>query len=737
MKKHLLLGLALYVAIAAFPQTGNKTGLATGIENTAEKIAQCFASRNNFVEPTPTHSSLSVQAAITLEEPPEQSYKTNNTSTLVSTWTNISGSMNIYGMLIENSKPLQYNEDLNAVSFIHRKPADYVPYPEPTSANAESGVLVGMVSQDWGATWNTTCIWNDSNNWARYPQGGIYNPISPAINTTIDNAYIVATAPITQVNTTLGWIGNAFASKQMGAANNNNSISVVPNAQQFFPSASPSLGIGNTDFARLDFQSLDNGYLMALGSIFQDVNGATSAAQNYTGAKVLKGSFNSGVFAWSGEAITPSVTSSGGTSNLIAAPSMAWSEDGTVGYVVHIGCSPNTLGNNVGFQPIVWKSVNGSSWTKVNGIDFNSPTMSSVTESIVSTRLNGNVAIPFFDFTMGISTTVDKDYNLHIAATVRGTVSSDPDSLGFTYLFTNADGESYSYKHVKGLRPYLYDFIGDGVSTWTVVTIDSLPSEGPGTRPTDNGFESNPWDATGGANGTDKVSSDARIQLSRTPDGKYVIYTFAESDTSITSNPVTLVSGVKWNQFPNVKARMMDVDDKTVSPTEINVTRPPAAYPNIITNVSVRSRAYFHYTSPKCKLVGALNNDVYFYLPITVSSNSFLKQLEPVTHRYISALLKFEGGVGISKNSINSVKNINIYPNPTNGNTTLAIDLKNNANVEVTVTNMVGQIVKSTKTIGYSGTNKINVDVNGLAKGIYTVNVKLDGAISTKKLIVE
>ena len=181
----------------------------------------------------------------------------------------------------------------------------------------------------------------------------------------------------------------------------------------------------------------------------------------------------------------------------------------------------------------------------------------------------------------------------------------------------------------------------------------------------------------------------------------------------------------------------MDVDDKTVSPTEIDVTRPPAAYPNIITNVSVRSRAYFHYTSPKCKLVGALNNDVYFYLPITVSSNSFLKQSEPVTHRYISALLKFEGGVGISKNYINSVKNIYIYPNPTNGNSTLAIDLKNNANVEVTVTNMVGQIVKSTKTIGYSGTNKINVDVNGLAKGIYTVNVKLDGAFSTKKLIIE
>ena len=744
MKKHLLFGLALFAAITAFPQIGRKPTLASGIENTAEKIAQRFASRNSPVEANPTSGS-SLQPAITAEDESEQSFKTSNTSTLVSTWRTVSGSMNVYGVLVESSKPLQYNEDLNAVSFVHRKSAYYTPSPVPTSTTAESGVIVAMVSQNWGATWDSTAVWNNNNNWARYPQGGIYNPLG---GNDINNAYIVATGPITQISTALGWTGNYFASKQLGAANYNNVASTAPNAQQFFPSISPSLGAGKTDFARLDFQSLDNGNLVALGSIYQDANGTTAATQGYRGARVIKGAFNSGVFTWTGDSVIPAVTIGGGSPDLIARPSMVWSEDGSVGYIVHIGASPSTSGNNVGYQPIVWKSVNGSPWAKVNSIDFNSPNMNPVLNHVLSPNTNTNVTIPFFDFTMGIGTTVDKDNRLHIAACVRGTFSSDPDSLGFTFSFTNADGESYSYRHSPGLRPYLYDFIGDGVSTWSVVTVDSLSSEGPSTLPTGNGFASNPWDATGGTANTDKVECDPRIQLSRTPDGKYVIYTFAETDTAVTSNP----TGNKWNQLPNVKARLMDVASQSVHTLEINVTRPPTSgpdtYTNIISNSNVRSRAFFHYTSPKCALASTVITSAgpAFYLPMTVTSNAGLQQLSPVVHRYISAVLDF-GGVfkststgtvnGISESSILSSTNSYIYPNPAHGNAVLAVDLKNSADVEITLTNTVGQLLRSTKTVAYSGANNIDLDVSGLAKGIYMVNVKVDGASTTKKLIVE
>jgi hypothetical protein len=49
----------------------------------------------------------------------------------------------------------------------------------------------------------------------------------------------------------------------------------------------------------------------------------------------------------------------------------------------------------------------------------------------------------------------------------------------------------------------------------------------------------------------------------------------------------------------------------------------------------------------------------------------------------------------------------------------------------------MGQVLKSTKIEAYSGANNIDLDVNGLAKGIYMVSVNVDGASSTKKLIIE
>ncbi len=742
MKKRLLLGSALLVAIIAFPQQKNITSLKTGTENAAQKINESISSRNNVIERTKPSNYQATQATATEEETSTTGLKTSNTSTLVTTWKTISGSMNIYGVLVENSKPLQYNEDLNAVSFVHRKSAYYQPLPVPTTTTAESGVLVGMVSQNWGATWDSTCIWNNDTYWARYPQGGIYNPMSPTTNTLIDNAYIVAMGPVTQAQTALGWVGNAFASKQLNAANNTNTPSSVLNAQQYLPSLAPALGLGKTDFARLDFQSLDNGNIVALGNVSQDANGTTAATQLYRGARVIKGSFNSGVFVWSGDSVIPAVTSSLGDKNLISAANMAWSEDGSVGYVVHIGCSPSTSLSNTGFQPIVWKSVNGGAWAKVGSIDFNSPAMSVVMNKVFSTRVNSLVAIPFFDFTMGIGTTVDKDNKLHIATTIRSAVSAHPDSLGFTYLFDNADAESYSYAHSPGARPYLFDFIGDGTTPWNAKLIDSLSSEGPSALPTGRGFSTNPWDATGGTANNEKVSCEARIQLSRTADGKYVVYTWAESDTAVTTN------GLKWNEFPNVKARMMDVTAQTINTLEINVTNPGTTYTNIVSPVgpgSVRGRAFFHYTSPKCALASTLitSNGPALYVPMTVTRNEGLQQEQPVVHKYISALLNFSGvalptiSVSISENSILSVNNSYIYPNPANNQATLSIDLKNNSTVELKLINMVGQVVTSSKTYAFTGANTINLDINGLAKGIYMVSVKVDGASSTKKLIVD
>ena len=53
------------------------------------------------------------------------------------------------------------------------------------------------------------------------------------------------------------------------------------------------------------------------------------------------------------------------------------------------------------------------------------------------------------------------------------------------------------------------------------------------------------------------------------------------------------------------------------------------------------------------------------------------------------------------------------------------------------VFNTIGQIVKTISAKGNVGENKMNVDLNNLAPGIYMVKVNVRNTTSTKKLIVE
>lgn len=744
MKKHLLLGSALLAAISVYPQNGRQPGnYNVSVVNTAAKIAKKFAYENMAHENAASAATSPVSAG--QEQPETNNLKPGNTGSVSpTTWNSFTGSMNIYGSIIGTSTMLNYNEDLNAVSFIHRKSTTYAPIPTPASVDAASGAIVAMISQNWGGNWDSTCFYTNDSYFGRYPQGSIYNP---AGNTCIDQAYIVGCGPATDAAVNDPWKGNYYASKQLGAANYNTSASTTLNAMQVVIRA--NAGVNKTDFPRYDFSVTDDGKVRTLGMIVNNVS-ATGPAFGYRGARVVTGTYNAGTFSWVPDSIIPqTVLAADLTKQVFSTPYMAWNESGTVGYVVHIGVALTSTNNNRGFQPIIWKTVNsGASWAPANGIDFNGPGMDAVLNHVLSTRVNSNVAIPFFDVGEGIGVTVDKNDNLHIVSLIKASTSLHPDSLGFTYAFNNADGERYGYLHSAGLRPYLFDFVGNGgpASTWSVVTIDSLSSEAPSGDPaTPDGFTTSPWMV--GTAGI-KPTSDARVQASRTADGNYIVYTFAESDTALTPN------SFKWNSLPNVKARLLNVTTLSVNPVEINITRPPV---QAQVNSNVSSRAYFHYASRKCAIaqttpVGA--NGPCIALPITVTRNINLDPMTTVVHRYATANLNFgavpaadtdlplkaacatETTTAIHEN-LSSVNNSFIYPNPAKNSATLSVYLIDNSNVDVTVSNMVGQIVSTSSAEGVAGENNVNVNINGLSKGIYMVTVKVENATSTKKLIVE
>ncbi len=290
MKKQLLLGSALLAAISAFPQQG-KLKPQVSVENTAQYIARKFEMQMRAVEQG-ERTSNTTRPIGPVNNPNSSANRSAKSSAIVPiTWNPFTASMNIYGSLVSNSKPLQYNDNLNAVSFIHRKSPTYIASPVPIQT-AQSGLIVGMITQDWGNTWDSTLIWNSNTQWARYPQGGVWNrPGSIAI----DSSYIIATGPITQANTNLGWVGSYFASKKLdtlGGAGNDSIASTAPGAQQFITNSPPyDANVGKVDFPRLDFSVTDDGVVRSLGFIANNVNG-TGPAYGWRGAKIVKGAFN-------------------------------------------------------------------------------------------------------------------------------------------------------------------------------------------------------------------------------------------------------------------------------------------------------------------------------------------------------------------------------------------------------------------------------------------------------------
>ncbi|HQQ94701.1 MAG TPA: T9SS type A sorting domain-containing protein [Bacteroidia bacterium] len=704
MKRQLFLTAALCTSICAFPQSGKMKPESSGKENTRPLM------KLQMNEPAATAASQNGQSGAN-----NQTTQSAKTSTF-NNWVNFSTSPNIYGVLISYCNPLGYNNELNAVSFVHRKPTSYVASPAP-AATAASGLMIASISSNWGNNWDSTLIWNDDNNWGRYPGGGIYNPPG---NSTLSAAYIVGHGPTTAAAG--GWPGNFYASKQLNAFTN--VASTTPGAQQWKDITNPDPNIGRHDFAAYAFNASDDGKVRCLAGITDDAAGQDTAVM------MITGTFNSGVFAYSGTVFNPPATfQSDGSDNWVSRPAMAWNDLGTVGYVAVMGSRIGASGCNVGLQPMVWKTTNsGASWALLPGIDFNSASYTALKHNLTSVTTS-TLEVPNFLWLEGFDMSVDANNKLHLFSVPVGHYSDHVDSLFYTAQFGS---EGYRWLHIPGLRPYLYDFMTDGTAGWSYITVDSMSTEGPAGLSTGNGFNVNPWDL----NGSDKPRLDARLQTSRTPDGKFIFYSWTESDTNFTS------SAVKWNVLPNIKVRAYSVDNNTVFPQEINISSPTTG-----ANPNVASRAFFHYMSSISSNASTLtapgtSTAVAAKLPFTVTNSQGYTQLISNTHWFDAAELTFYLGappawVSISENAMEAAETSMLYPNPATNSTQLALSIKEETRIGIAVYNLMGQMVKAFVADGQKGENQINIDLNGLERGVYMVKVNVGNASSTKKLIVE
>jgi hypothetical protein len=80
---------------------------------------------------------------------------------------------------------------------------------------------------------------------------------------------------------------------------------------------------------------------------------------------------------------------------------------------------------------------------------------------------------------------------------------------------------------------------------------------------------------------------------------------------------------------------------------------------------------------------------------------------------------------------------MNVYPNPTNTNTTVSFDLNNEATAAVNVTDLSGKVVFSATLGTVNGSQNVTIETQSLTSGVYMVNLSVDGAVSTQKLVVK
>ncbi len=652
------------------------------------------------------------------------------TSTVV--WQALTSSMKITSSMYSNLKPLQYHDELNVVSFIHPKSPTYIPSPMVTPSNAATNVIVAEISQNWGATWDSTCLWSSSTNMAFYPQGGIY---SASGNTSIANAYLVGTGGVvtSPVGTNAGlW----FGSKSIGPGNYTTSQSTVSNANQFMPNHVPFGAVGKVDFWQYHFTSTKDGLVRSIAPMVDDANASNPS---FRGSKILTGNFASGTFNWTADTIIPPFLNHSINNRALANQTtyMAWNDSGTVGYAWFIGCKKGAIGANRGYQPIVYKTINsGVNWTIQPEINF----PQSVLKHLALINPNSSLVIPYFNSKEGIDGIVDGNNNLHIASTLLSSANPFSDSLHITHTYTmSTDAEmGYSYQHVPGFRPYIYDFILKNTG-WETVLVDSMSTEAPGAKFNEPGYNSNNWDVN--FVNDPKLEYGARIQLSRTPDGKFIIYTWTDSDTIFTNG------SKKWNESPNLNAKCYRLCDNRISWIKINLTNQS----NSAINTNVVDKAHMHFTSPKSTLsytrinTSDVGPGVYYgiKLPVIVSNSLPLKSLGNNTHWYSTADLEFgfdficvatsnfNGDVGLNK-----INSFYVFPNPTNEilNFAYASTSISVTESELSIIDIYGRQVKKIKLT----TSETQINISELSSGIYFVQLMQDGKImGTEKIVKE
>jgi len=96
--------------------------------------------------------------------------------------------------------------------------------------------------------------------------------------------------------------------------------------------------------------------------------------------------------------------------------------------------------------------------------------------------------------------------------------------------------------------------------------------------------------------------------------------------------------------------------------------------------------------------------------------------------------VEFENCVGIEEEMVE--EGFRLYPNPTNGTTTLFINLRKTTRGSIVVYDIMGKRVYGDFLNLNPGANRVGLNLSELSAGIYTVQLSFRNGISTRKLLI-
>jgi hypothetical protein len=677
MKKLLPVMILLMVAVAMTAQSNLPRKMQmkfTEKENAKQKALMAPADIPGAVTTLPTPVTPSEE---------EVSYRSGEPYSI-----ELGSSYNIYSVISGSPNSLNYDPVLNALVFCHR---------QNDGEDGGSGVISFDVSTDGGATWDASNKPVTPNlatpegtviNGNRYPSGAIYNPPG---NTDIANAKFVGIGSALWTHPEYG--DNGWGWEFVTTANLDGSNST----EDYYTTAQDS-----ASFLPYSLTSNPDGTLWYTDIKRQSRPGATTFADQFWNPVMTT------QLTFDGDSYTRTVNElyidyEGARDSFAFNPRLAFSPDGQTGYAVITGIEAGDTEAYPSVKPLIWKSTDaGATWEKQATAPYQA--MDSLLAWTIPVDGDGDGAAdslaqgsPQVPYMSQFDITVDANGMLHIVASMLSSSDTSASQFGFVWI--------------GDFATEIFHFMTDGVD-WDTRRVG-------GYYNTDG--------AIGGATG----AIDERMQASRSADGQYVYFTYAQTYYADDAEE-------RPNSNPDIYGYAYRLSDgKTIEEKNFGVI--PGFVWEDFEFTDAAFQSYLHMTSPVAISDGEnWDHELPMVYGVPTDLNN---ELVAINYWYFYGAgfdeSEFDGVIKTEDPVVNT-SSIKVFPNPASNHVWVNFELLEDTQVAIDLFDLTGRTVASAGTAEYvAGIHNKNIALDNLASGTYMVRLQTASQVVTSKVVVK